>query len=147
MQTNYRFIQIEYGTELYQEMVQLRFLVLRKPLGLTYNESDLLKDKGFNLFALREKDSEALIACCCLEDLHPIYRLRQMAVHPDFQQKNWGTVLLSSIETWVKSHSGIEITMHARSYAIPFYQKSNYTVVGEEFLEVGIPHRVMTKLL
>ncbi|MCX8479791.1 MAG: GNAT family N-acetyltransferase [Chitinophagales bacterium] len=147
MQTNYSFIQIEYGTELYQEMVHLRFLVLRKPLGLTYTETDLLKDKGFNLFALKHKDCGALIACCCLEDLHPIYRLRQMAVHPDFQQKNWGSVLLSEIETWAKSRSGIEITMHARSYAIPFYQKSNYSVVGEEFLEVGIPHCVMTKLL
>lgn len=147
MLTKYSFIQIEYGTELYHEMVQLRFLVLRKPLDLTYTEADLLKDKGFNLFALQEKDSGALIACCCLEDLHPIYRLRQMAVHPDFQQKNWGTVLLSAIETWVKSQSGTEITMHARSYAIPFYQKSNYSVIGEEFLEVGIPHRVMTKLL
>jgi predicted GNAT family N-acyltransferase len=147
MQTNYSFIIIEYGTELYQEMVQLRFLVLRKPLGLTYTETDLLKDKDFNLFALQNKDSGTLIACCCLEDLHPIYRLRQMAVHPDFQQKNWGTVLLSEIETWVKSNAGTEITMHARSYAIPFYQKSNYTIIGDEFLEVGIPHRVMVKSL
>ncbi len=36
--------------------------------------------------------------------------------------------------------------MHARSYAIPFYSKNGYTSQGEEFLEVGIPHKIMLKL-
>lgn len=147
MPTNFKFIQIEYGTELYQQMVQLRFLVLRKPLGLTYTQDDLNKDQSFFLFALKDMHSGDLLACCCLENLHPIYRLRQMAVHPDFQRQSIGTLLLSEVENWVKKKLGNHITMHARAYAIPFYNSNGYKLEGDEFMEVGIPHYVMSKLL
>jgi predicted GNAT family N-acyltransferase len=37
--------------------------------------------------------------------------------------------------------------MHARKTAVPFYERIGYQVAGEEFLEVGIPHYEMRKLL
>lgn len=37
------------------------------------------------------------------------------------------------------------IYLHARAYAIPFYEGLGYHVFGEEFTEVGIPHRHMQK--
>lgn len=147
MQTNFQFITLKYKTELYQEMVQLRFLVLRKPLGLNYSQQDLVKDESYDLFALKDMHTGVLVACCCLENLHPIYRLRQMAVHPEFQKKSIGSLLIEYIENWVTARNGRQITMHARSYAIPFYEKNAYRSEGEEFLEVGIPHRVMSKNL
>jgi len=35
--------------------------------------------------------------------------------------------------------------MHARKTAIGFYEKSGYSVIGDEFTEVGIPHFEMVK--
>lgn len=35
------------------------------------------------------------------------------------------------------------ILLHSQTYAIPFYEKCGYRVVSEEFLEEGIPHRMM----
>jgi predicted GNAT family N-acyltransferase len=37
--------------------------------------------------------------------------------------------------------------MHARSTAIGFYEKMGYTVTGNEFVEVTIPHYTMQKTL
>jgi predicted GNAT family N-acyltransferase len=37
--------------------------------------------------------------------------------------------------------------LHARATAVPFYLRLGYTVVGEPFEEVGIPHRGMEKAL
>jgi predicted GNAT family N-acyltransferase len=39
------------------------------------------------------------------------------------------------------------ITMNARDTAIGFYQKMGYQVVGDEFIEVTVPHHVMQKRL
>jgi len=37
--------------------------------------------------------------------------------------------------------------LHARDTAVRFYEKMNYTTVGEKFTEVGIPHYKMEKKL
>jgi len=37
------------------------------------------------------------------------------------------------------------IYLHAREYAVPFYEALGYHTFGEEFTEVGIPHRHMQK--
>ena len=35
------------------------------------------------------------------------------------------------------------ILLHSQSYAIPFYEKCGYHAISDEFLEEGIPHRLM----
>jgi ElaA protein len=35
------------------------------------------------------------------------------------------------------------ITIHAQTYAIPFYSKVGFKCVGDEFMEDGIPHYKM----
>lgn len=37
--------------------------------------------------------------------------------------------------------------LHAREYAIPFYEKSGYLAISELYTEVGLPHRTMSKKL
>ena len=36
-----------------------------------------------------------------------------------------------------------EVELHAQSYALDFYRSAGFETKGEEFLEVGIPHRTM----
>ncbi|GAA5134945.1 hypothetical protein GCM10023213_07420 [Prosthecobacter algae] len=40
-----------------------------------------------------------------------------------------------------------QFTLHARSSVLGFYSRLGYLPVGEEFTEVGIPHRKMVKEL
>jgi predicted GNAT family N-acyltransferase len=40
-----------------------------------------------------------------------------------------------------------QIQLHARSNAVKFYKSMKYEIVSEQFLEVGIPHFKMQKIL
>jgi hypothetical protein len=37
--------------------------------------------------------------------------------------------------------------MHARKTAVGFYEKQGYEILGDEFLEVSVPHYEMRKKL
>jgi predicted GNAT family N-acyltransferase len=50
-------------------------------------------------------------------------------------------------ERLLKSRNFNEINLHARENAIPFYLTLGYTLVGDWFTEVGIPHKKMIKHL
>jgi predicted GNAT family N-acyltransferase len=39
------------------------------------------------------------------------------------------------------------VYMHARGSAVPFYERQGYEIFGEDFIEVGIPHKHMQKYL
>lgn len=137
---------ITYGGEEYQEMVNLRYKILREPLGLTFTKEDLKKDENDLLLAAFVPDSKKIIACCILSPIsESSVQLRQMAVDDTFQQKGLGSQLLLFAERVAKAKDYKHIYLHARKVAVDFYKKHDYMIKGEEFTEVGIPHFEMIK--
>jgi len=138
------FDTIKYQSPKYRSMCVLRDEVLRKPIGLRLTETEILRDKDDFLLACIE--NEEVIACCILtvRDSDTL-QLRQMAVSPACQQKGLGKELLLYAEKVARDNHYSVICMHARKTALGFYAKSGYTVKGEEFTEVGIPHFEMIK--
>ena len=125
-------------------MCRLRDEVLRKPIGLRLTEAEIARDKNDILLVLKE--NEDVIACCILTEINSdTVQLRQMAVIPNYQQKGLGKELLLFAEKTARENQYSVIRMHARKTALGFYEKSGYTVIGEEFTEVGIPHFEMVK--
>ena len=55
---------IDYGSTEYQQMVKLRDLILRKPLGLGFVQEDLEKERDNILIAAFEDDR--ILGCCML---------------------------------------------------------------------------------
>jgi ribosomal protein S18 acetylase RimI-like enzyme len=137
---------IDYGSPEYQQMVQLRNDILRKPLGLTFSKEELDKEKEDILIGAF--DDDRLLGCCMLINTEPgTVRLRQMAVHKNLQGKGIGRALMQFAENIARDRGYRRITMHARKSATGFYEKLGYTVYGEEFQEVTLPHVVMEKRL
>lgn len=139
-------IIIEYRSKAYDEMVALRYKVLREPLGLAFSEQDLLADADDVLLGLSVDSSDKISACCILTPQNDrCIKLRQMAVDPTVQKLGLGTSILGFTE-YVAAKKGFEIIeLHARKVAVGFYEKYDYAIVGEEFIEVGIPHYSMRK--
>jgi len=138
--------QIDHGSKEYQQMVDLRFQILRKPLGLSFSEEDLAAETEDILLGCFEDDS--LEACCVLTKTDPkTVRLRQMAVSANLQGKGIGRVLMSFAENVARDHGFRRLTMHARKSAVGFYEKNGYRICSDEFNEVTIPHYVMEKEL
>ena len=135
---------ITFGSPEYHSMCKLRDEVLRKPIGLRLTEAEISRDKNDILLVCME-NGEA-IACCILTEINPdTVQLRQMAVAPVYQQKGLGKELLRFAEQTAEENHYAVIRMHARKTAVGFYEKNGYTVTGEEFTEVGIPHFEMWK--
>lgn len=138
--------QIDHGTSDYQMVIQLRNSILRAPLGLSFNQEELDKEKEHIHIASFEDDE--LLGCCMLTkiDQHTL-QLRQMAVKDNLQRKGIGASIMSFAESIAKDKGYRRIIMHARDTAIGFYEKFGYKVKGEQFTEVNLPHHVMEKAI
>ncbi len=136
--------QIDHGTKEYEQMLALRYEILRKPLSLSFSTEELDKEKNDILIAAFEDDT--MLGCCLLTktDKHSV-RLRQMAVQNNLQGKGIGASMMNFAEMIARDAGYRKITMHARKSAIGFYEKLGYRVTGEEFLELSIPHVIMEK--
>ena len=137
---------IDHNSTEYHQMVDLRYHLLRKPLGLDFTKEELEREKNDILIGCVEEDK--LEACCILTQTAPkTVRLRQMAVSPVLQGKGIGRVLMSFAENIARDRGYHRLTMHARKTAVGFYEKLGYKIHGEEFQEVTIPHFEMHKAL
>ncbi len=138
--------QIDHGSKEYDQMVQLRYEILRKPLNLSFDEGELEQEKQDILIAAFEEDK--MLGCCILKEIDKnTVRLRQMAVQNNLQGKGIGASMMNFAENVARDAGYKKIMMHARKTAIGFYKKLGYNVTGKEFLEVSIPHIAMEKKL
>lgn len=141
---------VEYGSCEYQEMVELRTEVLRKPLGLSFSADQLQKEINDVLIGgfLTIDGQPRLVACCILTPAdNDSVQLRQMAVSDLIQGKGLGSEVISFAEQYAVNNGFNILFMHARKVAMGFYLKLGYEIVGDEFTEVGIPHYEMRKNL
>lgn len=138
--------QIDHGTKEYQQMVNLRNEILRKPLGLSFTPEELAKEKEDILIGAFDDDE--MLACCLLTkaDKNSL-RLRQMAVQNNLQGKGIGGSMMNFAEILARDKGYKKLIMHARETAVGFYEKLGYKVAGDKFIEVTIPHFVMEKKL
>ncbi len=139
-------MQIDHGTKEYRQMLDLRYEVLRKPLGLNFADHELEKEK--NDLLIVAIDSGTMLGCCILTiiDKERI-RLRQMAVNSKFQRKGIGDALMHFAENLARDQGFTRLVMHARKTAVGFYEQSGYKINGNEFVEITLPHYLMEKKL
>jgi len=139
------FREIVFGTPEYTRERALREEVLRTPLGLTLSERDLAGEEDQLHFGLFEP-GDRLVACAVAVKLSPTEaRIRQMAVSPRRQRKGLGRRLLEELERDLRARGFETFLLNARKSAVEFYEKLGYTVVGEEFDDVTVPHVRMAK--
>ena len=142
-----RIFEIEFGTPEYDEAVQLRYEVLRKPLGLEYTPEQLAAEFD-QRHLVATADNGVLLGYLNLTPVDAAtVKMRQVAVAPDAQGKGVGTLLVHGSEALAGRLGFQQIVLHARETAVPFYLRLGYEQVGDRFEEVGIPHFKMKKQL
>jgi ribosomal protein S18 acetylase RimI-like enzyme len=74
------------------------------------------------------------------------WRLRGMAVSPQFQGQGYGAQLLKHCLHSVAEHGGSVLWCNARSVAVGFYRGAGFEISGDEFVIPGVgPHYVMLR--
>src|SRR6185436_15051302 len=102
---------ITFGTPEYKDMVALRDEVLRKPLGIKFDPGQLKKEDTDFLIGCYD-DQDILRGCVILTPLNQdCVKLRQMAVHHDFQSQGIGEMLIQFCENLCreKGYNRIEL--------------------------------------
>ena len=130
----------------YQELRNLRFAELRKPLGLEWTgaegEADRL-DRHFGFYR-RGKLVGTVVVVALKSDLA---KLRQIAVVNAEQGQGMGRRLMEAVETFLAGEGVTGFELHARLAIAPFYDSLGYQRHSDLFEEIGLPHVKMTKSL
>ena len=138
--------RVEHGSAAYDASVVLRNDVLRKPLGLQLTDEELEKERS-DYHVVCEEDG-VLVGCLVLVPVsREEIKMRQVAVSPRAQGQGIGRALTEFAEDFARRRGFSKMTLHARTTAVPFYEKLGYQRVGDEFEEVTIPHWSMQKTL
>lgn len=74
-------------------------------------------------------------------------QIGRMAVLEEHRGKGVGGAMLSQAVSRARDLGFESVFLHAQSHAVSFYEKAGFHVVGEEFMEAGIAHRMMEQQL
>jgi predicted GNAT family N-acyltransferase len=140
-----RFIQPD--DALYAQELELRFKVLREPLG--HARSDVLfpfEHDSLHLVALDR--GRQVVGCVLFHPEHPTFgRLFQMAVASPERGRGLGRELVRRLESELARRGVREVHLHARANVVRFYEQLGYQIHGEPFVEVSVLHRSMRREL
>lgn len=118
--------------------------MLRKPLGLSLKNENLDRDNT-NTFFIAEHEGK-IIGCVLMEPKDSdTVQLRAMAVYDEWSRKGVGRQLVQALEQNAWQNGYKKIILHARKVVLGFYKSMDYQQIGDEFVEVGIPHYHMEK--
>lgn len=130
----------------YQEALQLRQDILRTPLNLTLTEHDIQGEEQ-DIHIGGFFDGKLLAYCIITRIDNTVAKIRQVAVSSKYQGAGIGTKLMDYAEMHAQELGYQSIELHARAKVIPWYESIGYEIVGDSFMEVGIPHAKMIKSL
>ena len=132
----------------FEQYYDLRYRLLREPWGHPKgSEQDSSEDKSIHI-ALYENKRLLGIAQLTLNSADE-GQVRYVAVEQFTQSRGIGNILMQEVEQRAHQAGLQRLVLNARDYAIPFYEKCGYQVVGEarpsKYLTV--PHMKMEKFL
>lgn len=143
-----KFIDIEFGSSRYEQLVELRYKILLEPLGLKFLDSHRNKETNYLHIACVENLDDKLVGGLIMTPVSDTeIRLMQVAVDTIYQGEGIGKMLISYAEKRAKDNGYKTIIMHAMLSVVNFYEKSGYHQEGDIFEENGITFAKMVKKL
>lgn len=69
----------------------------------------------------------------------------RMAVLKDWRGRGTGRALLHTLLDLAARQGLSRVTLAAQTHALGFYERAGFHVVGDSFMDAGIPHRLMVR--
>jgi len=74
-------------------------------------------------------------------------QIGRMAIRKDYRRNGIGHKILDQLLEVAKRDGHKHVYLHAQLYIVEFYQQAHFEVIGETFMDAGIPHVKMTLTL
>ena len=143
-----KFIDIEFGSGRYKELLDLRYKILLQPLGLKFLDSYREEEANFLHIGCIENSTGELIAGLILAPIdNEEIRVMQVAVDVVHQGEGIGRKLIEHAEKVAKKIGYKKIVMHAMLSVVGFYEKLGFKQDGDLFEEKGVRFVRMVKKL
>ncbi len=136
----------QYGTPEYEAAFALRDELLRKPLGMKFDDSTRETDQS-RQHCIAVLEGRVIAVALVGEEHEGVARISSVAVAEVWQGKGVGRMLIGFAEDIAWKGGAKKTIMDSRDVVVSFYERLGYAVAGEEFVKVGIPHRRMEKSL
>lgn len=72
------------------------------------------------------------------------YKIGRIAVLKEYRGKGYGDIIVRSVTQKVFSMGADIVFVDAQNYAVPFYEKIGFKVIGDEIMDRGLPHMPMS---
>jgi predicted GNAT family N-acyltransferase len=123
----------------------LRYEVFCKEQGVPrHEERDGRDHDAVHLIAVADG---RLLATCRLVFVGPTVQFSRLAVAMSARRIGVASELLKVTDAETLAGGANRIVLHAQTYARSLYDKAGYVVTGREFVEAGIRHVAMEKVL
>ena len=143
-----KLIDIDYGSSRYDELVELRYKILLKPLGLKFLATYRPQEAGYLHIGCVESLDDKLIGGLMLVPVdNEVIRMMQVAVDSKYQGEGVGRQLVEYAEKRAKEAGDSRLVMHAMLSVVSFYDKLGFVQEGDIFEEKGITFAKMVKEL
>lgn len=76
--------------------------------------------------------------------LLPDGHIGRMAVLKEWRRRGVGSAILVYLLDLARREGFDEVCLHAQTHALGFYARHGFEACGAQFIEAGIPHRLMT---
>jgi predicted GNAT family N-acyltransferase len=124
-------------------MIRTRVFVIEQNISAEI-ETDEWENGSTHYLATEEEKALATARWRLIDD--QTAKIERVAVLKEARGQGVGTELMRYILQEIHSHRKIQtIKLGSQNSAIPFYEKLGFQVIGEEYLDAGIPHHLMFK--
>ena len=132
---------------LYNQYLELRWLLLRKPLGgIRGSEVDSMESESFHKAAFDSNGN--MIGVGRIHFIGNIAQIRYMAIIKQFRSKGFGSKLIIELEKIAVENDMKKIFLNSRISAVDFYLKNGYQKIKKINPSFGdIIHYRMEKIL
>lgn len=131
--------------ELY-EILQLRSEIFVVEQDCVYQDLDGKDKKALHILGFKDTKLVAYTRIFKPGDYFKIASIGRVAVAQNERKYGYGKVIMkASIKEIEKAYGVTQIKLSAQTYLLKFYSDLGFNVVGEGYLEDGIPHIAMIK--
>jgi len=121
---------------------RIRFTVFCEEQGVP-REIELDEHDTRSIHAIAYEGSHAVGTARLLPDGH----IGRMAVLKDWRGRGIGALMLTRLMERAKERGDRELILSAQIHAVPFYRAHGFIAHGDEYMEAGIRHLEMRRIL
>lgn len=74
-------------------------------------------------------------------------KLERICVLKEYRGQSFGKKIIARMEDEILHHQYSKALLNAQTHAKQFYEQLGYKVISDEFIDAGIPHVTMEKML